>query len=189
MRRAIFGFHVVALAIVLVTVNVNESRAQAIPAGIIVPVAAQKIAANEGNFPAGFLQSGDRFGRSVITIGDLDLDGVKDIVVGARSDDDGGVDAGAAYILFMNPDLSVKSVSKISALSGGLGAGVLDAGDFFGYSLASPGDLNNDGIQDLTVGAPLDDDGNEDAGAVYNLFLIARARFKDSKKSVIPLAA
>ena len=171
MKRTTFGLCVVAIAIALVTVDVQELRAQSIPAGIIQPVAAQRIDAIEGNFPAGLLESGDRFGRSVISIGDLDLDGVRDLVVGARSDDDGGVDAGAAYILFMNPDLTVKSVSKISATSGGLGAGVLDAGDFFGYSLASPGDLNNDGIQDLTVGAPQDDDGNEDAGAIYNLFL------------------
>ncbi|TWT46891.1 FG-GAP-like repeat-containing protein [Botrimarina hoheduenensis] len=147
------------------------SQAATILANTFQAVATQKIDSDEGGFPGGFLENGDRFGRSVISIGDLDLDGVKDLVVGARSDDDGGEDAGAAYILFMNPDLTVKSTTKISATTGGLGAGVLDAGDFFGYSLASPGDLNNDGIQDLTVGAPNDDDGSVDAGAIYNLFL------------------
>ena len=171
MKQTIFSLPITVLAVATTSFYASCSQAQSIPAGVIRPVAAQKIDSDEGNLPAGLLESGDRFGRSVITIGDLDQDGVKDLVVGARSDDDGGTDAGAAYILFMNSDLTVKSTSKISALSGGLGGGVLDGGDFFGYALASPGDLNNDGIQDLTVGAPNDDDGSEDAGAIYNLFL------------------
>ena len=171
MKRTSFGLLALALTIALLTNVAKVSHAQSIPAGVIQPVAAQRIDSNQGNFPSGFLESGDRFGRSCITIGDLDQDGVKDLVVGARSDDDGARDAGAVYILFMNSDLTVKSATKISATSGGLGGGVLDAGDFFGYSVASPGDLNNDGIQDLTVGAPNDDDGNIDAGAIYNLFL------------------
>ena len=171
MQKTILGLQVAALTIALTVIAACDSQAQTITAGVIRPVAAQRIDANGGNLPADLLESGDRFGRSVIGIDDLDLDGVKDVVVGARSDDDGGVDAGAVYILFMNSDLTVKSTSKISALFGGLGEGVLDAGDFFGYSLAAPGDLNNDGIQDLTVGAQNDDDGGEDAGAIYNLFL------------------
>ena len=171
MTQTTFGLPIAALAIALTTIVAHNSQAQLIPSGVIEPVAARRIDSDEGNLPAGLLESGDRFGRSVITIGDLDLDGVKDLVVGARSDDDGATDAGAVYILFMNADLTVKSASKISALFGGLGRGVLDEGDFFGYSLAAPGDLNNDGIQDLTVGAQNDDDGGEDAGAIYNLFL------------------
>lgn len=171
MQRRLVGIFAPVLAIALTTIDVHDSQSQSIPAGIIVPVTAQRIESEQGGFPAGLLEPGDRFGRSVISIGDLDLDGVKDLVVGARSDDDGGVDAGAVYILLMNSDLSVKTVSKISATTGGLGTGVLEAGDFFGYSLASPGDLNNDGIQDLCVGAPDDDDGNVDSGAIYNLFL------------------
>ena len=182
MKQTVFGLYIAALAIALFAIDALDSQAQTIPAGVIQPLAAQKIDSDEGNFPSGLLEGGDRFGRSVITIGDLDQDGVKDLVVGARSDDDGGVDAGAAYILFMNADLTVKSTNKISALSGGLGGGVLDAGDFFGYSLASPGDLNNDGIQDLTIGAPNDDDGSEDAGAIYNLFLDRSGSVQDFQK-------
>lgn len=159
------------LMLALATTSSRVSLAAPIPADTFAAVTAQRIDSDEGGFPSDLLDNGDRFGRSVISIGDLDLDGVQDLAVGARSDDDGGEDAGATYILFMNPDLTVKSASKISATTGGLGTGVLDAGDFFGYSLASPGDLNNDGIQDLTVGAPNDDDGNLDAGAFYNLFL------------------
>ena len=146
MKITLLGLQVAAVGLALAMVAENDLQAQSIPDGVIQPIAAQRIDSNEGSFPPGLLESGDRFGRSCITIGDLDQDGVKDLAVGARSDDDGGIDAGAVYILFMNADLSVKSATKISAIFGGLGGGVLDAGDFFGYSLASPGDLNNDGI-------------------------------------------
>ena len=70
----------------------------------------------------GQLDSSDRFGRDFNPLGDLDLDGVPDFLVGARSDDDGATDAGALYILFMNADGSVKTSSKISDTSGGLSA-------------------------------------------------------------------
>lgn len=161
----------ITLAFVLTTLSLQVAHADPISDGILQAVGSQRIDSDEGGFPGEFLDNGDRFGRAVITIGDLDLDGVLDLVIGARSDDDGGEDAGAAYIVFMNSDMTVKSTSKISATTGGLGAGVLDPGDFFGYSLATPGDLNNDGVQDLTVGAPNDDDGNANSGALYNLFL------------------
>jgi len=168
---------------VIVSLAVS-SVAQAAPLQIssITPVAAQRIDSDEGNFPTGLLEGGDRFGRSVISIGDLDLDGVIDLAVGTRSDDDGGTDAGAVYILFMNADLTVKSTSKISATSGGLGGNLLEAGDFFGYSLAAPGDLNNDGVQDLTIGAPNDDDGQTDAGCVYHVFLDRTGAVQGSMK-------
>ncbi len=69
----------------------------------------------------------------------------------------------------------VLSTSKISALEGGLG-GPLDDADGFGSSLAVLGDVNGDGIDDIAVGAPFDDDGGSlgaasDVGAVWILFL------------------
>ena len=55
----------------------------------------------------------------------------------------------------------------------GLGSfeGVLDNDDRFGISVCSIGDLNNDHIIDIAVGAYHDDNGGTDCGAVYNLFL------------------
>ena len=51
---------------------------------ILSAVSAQKIDADEYGF-AGVLDRGDRFGRSVTTLGDPDQDGVIDIAVGVRS--------------------------------------------------------------------------------------------------------
>ena len=59
------------------------------------------------------LQDQDRFGSSVANIGDLDGDGVNDLLVGNIGNDNGGPNRGAAHILFMNTDGTVKSAIKI----------------------------------------------------------------------------
>jgi hypothetical protein len=79
----------------------------------------------------------------------------------------------AVWILFLNADGTVASETKISETTGGFG-GVLNPLDNFGFSVASLGDLDGDGIDDLAVGAINDDDGNEfSEGAVWILFLNA----------------
>ena len=81
----------------------------------------------------------------------FDSDSVTDLAVGAGGDDDGGVNAGAVWILFMNTDGTVASEQKISNTAGGFG-GVLDSGDNFGRDVANIGDLDGDGVTDLAVG-------------------------------------
>jgi hypothetical protein len=129
----------------------------------------QKISSTEGGFP-GALDDGDLFGRSIASLGDLDRDGIGDLAVGADMDDDGGVDRGAVWVLFLNRDGSVKSHQKISNTAGGF-EGILDDLDYFGISMDSPGDLNGDGVTDLSVGAVGDQDGGLASGAVWTLFL------------------
>lgn len=128
----------------------------------------QKISATEGGFE-GPLED-DKFGSSVAGLGDLDGDGVPDLAVGARNDDDGLSYNGAVWILFLNADGTVKSEQKISATAGGF-TGTLDDNDKFGSSVAALGDLDGDGATDLAVGAPDDTDGGFDRGAMWILFL------------------
>lgn len=123
----------------------------------------------QGGF-TGVLDCFDDFGRSVAALGDVDNDGVTDLAVGADADDDGGQDRGAVWVLFMNSNSTVKSHQKISSTSGGF-TGVLDNLDYFGVSVVGIGDLNNDGNEDLAVGATGDDDGGTRKGAVWILFL------------------
>jgi len=129
----------------------------------------QKISAVEGGF-TGVLDNFDFFGGSVSSMGDLDGDGTTDLAVGASGDDDGGNGLGAVWILFLHPNGTVESHQKISAVEGGF-TGVLDDVDFFGRSVSSIGDLDGDGTADLAVSAIGDDDGGEDRGAVWVLFL------------------
>jgi hypothetical protein len=140
----------------------------------------QKISGDSGGFN-GSLRDGDQFGSAVADPGDLEGDGVRDLAVGAPYDDDGGNDRGAAWILFMDDNGRVDKEQKISSNSGGFG-GNLDDDDRFGSALAGIGDLNGDGVFDLAVGAPGNDDGGTDRGGVWILFLDDEGRVRDQQK-------
>ncbi len=115
------------------------------------------------------LSNGDRFGRSVASIGDFDGDGVTDLAVGAYRDDDGGQDRGAVHIMFMNTNGTVNSTVEINDST--TNGPTLSNSDFFGVSVASIGDLDGDGVTDLAVGAYRDDDGGPDRGAINVIYL------------------
>jgi hypothetical protein len=77
------------------------------------------------------------FGVSVATAGDLNGDGYADLVVGASG-------AKKAFVYYGGPSFDRISDVNITDHTGELN---------FGYSLATAGDLNNDGYADLVVGA------------------------------------
>ena len=127
----------------------------------------RKIGHQTGGGPT--LLANDLFGTSLSSLGDLNADGVTDLAVGAIGDDSGGFTAGAAYVLLMNSDGTVQSVSKLTSNNNGVP--LLDADDEFGRSVAALNDLNGDGTIDLAVGARRDDTGDTDRGGVHLLFL------------------
>ncbi len=129
----------------------------------------QKISDTVGGFN-GILNDEDWFGISIAPLGDLDGDGFVDLASGAWRADRGGVDRGEIWVLYMYPNRTVKSSVRINATTGGF-TGVLDDGDLFGASITNLGDIDGDGVTDLAVGAPRDDDGASNAGAVWILFL------------------
>ncbi len=140
----------------------------------------QKISQWEGGFQGG-LNDFDNFGKDVACVGDVNGDGVIDLAVGAWGDIDGGPESGAAWILFLNQDGTTKGFQKISATEGNFN-GDIDISDFFGIGVNAAGDLDGDGVPDLAVGAFNDDDGANQAGAVWLLFLNADGTVKSHKK-------
>jgi hypothetical protein len=107
-----------------------------------------------------------RYSASVENIGDLNGDGVQDLAVGAYQDDPGGV----VHIHFMNRDGSVDSTVEINSTTTN-GPASLANNDRYGVSIANMGDLNGDGVQDIAVGALLDDAGGTNRGAVHIHFM------------------
>ncbi|MDJ0497436.1 MAG: DUF5011 domain-containing protein, partial [Acidimicrobiia bacterium] len=130
----------------------------------------QKISETEGGLGVLF-DANDRFGGGVANIGDLDGNGLNDIVVGAKDDDDGVANAGAVYVVFLNSDGTVKGQQKISQTVGGLAGSPLGGSDGFGIGVAGLGDVDGDGNGDIAVGSYWDDDGGTNHGAAYVLFL------------------
>lgn len=128
-----------------------------------------KISDTQGNL-SNPLNDGDVFGASLETLGDLDGDGINDVLVGAFGDDDLNLSNGAAYILFLNADGSVKAEQKISGTQGGM-LPQFNSPNFMGFGVSSLGDVNGDGITDVVLGSLRDDDGGSDKGAVHVLFL------------------
>ena len=57
--------------------------------------------------------SSDSAGYSVSSAGDVDGDGLDDVLVGAHQDDDGGSGAGAAYVI-LGSSLSTNSTIDLS---------------------------------------------------------------------------
>lgn len=105
---------------------------------------------------------GDHFGYSVSGAGDVNADGYDDVIVGAPFNDAGGVNAGRAYIYYGGPNMD--DVADV-VLQGQA------AGDNFGLSVSSAGNVNGDNIGDIwadvIVGAPRNDAGGNNAGRAY----------------------
>ena len=106
----------------------------------------------------------DFLGGSVSSAGDVNKDGMPDIIVGATGSDIGGVDSGAAYVILGSP--TFPSLIDVSSLSGGLTIAGAAAGSLAGYSVSAAGDINGDSYGDVIIGAPFGfSSGN--AGASY----------------------
>ncbi len=137
----------------------------------------QKISDTEGDW-INDLQTGDKFANNVTALGDVDGDGVTDLAVGVPRDDDGAANRGSVFILFMNPNGTVKSHQKISSAAGGMETELYGTTTSFGWDLETIEDLDGDGINELVVGA----DRLDGKGGYYTLFLNANGTVRSFTK-------
>lgn len=98
--------------------------------------------------------AGDLFGWSLAHIGDLDGDGVGEVVIGAPGTAEGTTPG----------QVSIHSGVDGTVLHTFTGTA---AGDRFGHAVDGVGDYDLDGKDDIVVGAPLEDANGVDSGAAY----------------------
>lgn len=114
----------------------------------------------------------DLAGFSMSSAGDINNDGMYDILIGAPfSDPHGREKSGQSYLVFGNSNLP--AVIDLRTLDGTNGFYINGANDqdLSGFSLSSVGDINKDGFGDIIIGAPFAESGNkENSGKCYILF-------------------
>lgn len=116
-------------------------------------------------------EAGDEYGHA-LAVGDFNGDGFDDLAVGAPGEDVGPIrDAGLVEVLYGSMNGLILGNRHVFTQDSANLPGDTEAFDRFGFSLAA-GDFNGDGVDDLAIGSPYEnnDDGINDAGAVQILY-------------------
>ncbi|MEQ1893399.1 MAG: integrin alpha [Planctomycetota bacterium] len=123
------------------------------PSSSVAPLVTDPAWMADGNQPNAY------FGNAAASAGDVNGDGFGDVVVGAWGYDNGSSNEGRAF-LYLGSSAGMAATPTWTAESD-------QGGALFGMSVASAGDVNGDGYDDVLVGAPLYGNVQNDEGRAY----------------------
>ncbi|WP_052700425.1 FG-GAP-like repeat-containing protein [Methylocucumis oryzae] len=122
------------------------------------PIELSSIANGNGGFVINGECSGDYSGFSVSSAGDVNGDGLADVIIGAFRSTPGSDDyTGRSYVVFGKTDSNAIELTAVANGSAGFVINGEYQDDYSGFSVSAAGDINGDGLADLIVGAPVND--------------------------------
>jgi VCBS repeat-containing protein len=127
-----------------------------------------QVALGVGGFRITGALAGDEAGITVDHAGDVNGDGIADMIVGARLSDPNGSSSGSAFVVYGKGDTTEVRLGDLGA--GGFQIRGAIAGDQVGGAVSAAGDVNGDGYADILVGARFDDTGGTNNGAAFVVF-------------------
>ena len=114
------------------------------------------------------MESEDRSGSSVSGAGDVNGDGLADLIIGAPRSNPTGIRSGESYVVFGKRDSSTVELSNLG--TGGFQINGFHIFDQSGNSVSGAGDVNGDGLADLIIGAYFAATNNDYTGESYVVF-------------------
>jgi hypothetical protein len=113
-----------------------------------------QVAAGVGGFAIVSNTDDEQSGHSVSSAGDINGDGLADIILGAPfKTESGGVNTGHSFVVYGKSSTTQVHLTDVGNNIGGFAIIGQGAQDLSGYSVGAAGDVNGDGLADLIVGA------------------------------------
>ncbi len=167
------GFDDIIIGAFLASPNgqVAAGQSYVVYGGTGLPATVELSALNGTNgFYVNGVSSPDLSGRPVSGAGDVNQDGFDDILIGARFADPNGNESGQSYVVYGGAALP--GTVELSTLNGTNGFNVngITASDRSGSAVSGAGDVNNDGFDDILIGAEYADPHGVDGGQSYVVY-------------------